>query len=323
MRTITGKDPAVTGPIVAAIGDFDGVHMGHRALLGSLSQMAYTVWQKEKVRPQRAILTFDPHPRKLLGDKDLKQIYSLDQKRELMEESGQVDQMIVMPFTEQLMHTAPQDFFDKILTERLNCRGLVVGDNFRFGDKGSADAEDLSAMCRKAGIECTVVPRLIVEDSPVSSTRIRSLLEEGEVQKAQVLLGQPYFIEGTVQQGKHLGRKIHTPTINVPLDPDRLIPRKGVYATLVKAGGIWYDSISNVGNNPTFGGEATRLETFLFDFQGDLYGRQVRVELLTFVRPERRFDGPLALEEQLKTDIQYVRRFLKEYGGHHEEIWCE
>ena len=323
MRTIMGKDPAPEKPIVAAIGDFDGVHMGHRALLSSLSDMADTVFEKEEVRPLRTVLTFDPHPRKLLGDTDLKQIYSLDGKRELMEESGRVDQMIVMPFTGQLMHMAPKDFFEKILIRQLGCRGVVVGDNFHFGDIGAGSAEDLSAMCQKAGIASVIVPRVVMDQSPVSSTRIRELLENGQVAEADRLLGRPYFIEGTVQQGKHLGRRLHTPTINVPLDPSCLIPRKGVYATLVKADGIWYDSISNVGNNPTFGGEATRLETFLFDFKGDLYGKQVRVELLSFVRPERRFEGAPALEEQLQTDIQYVRRFLKEYGGHHEEVWCK
>lgn len=295
---------------VLAVGDFDGLHVGHRALIACLEEMALRIQDKTGERPVRTVLTFEPHPRQVLDGKPFEQIYSLRQKIRLLEESGMADEVIVLTFTPLLMRTAPEDFFSRLLVERYQAQGVAVGDNFSFGRNGSGTPELLKKLCEKAGLLCTVKECVRMMGDTVSSTRIRCLLQEGRIEEANHLLAQPYFVDGVVSPGKHLGRKIETPTVNLLMEKGRLLPKFGVYVSRTLVDGVWLDGISNVGDNPTFGGEAPRTETFLFDFSGDLYGRHLLVELLSFVRAEKKFEDARALQAQLDKDIEYTKRYF-------------
>jgi len=300
------KDESVA--CVVTIGNFDGLHEGHRALLKEADKMAQSM-SEGGVRPERRLLTFSPHPKQLLGDPGFKLIYTDRQREELVEETGLADRMVTASFTPELMHTEPEDYVTEILKKRYGAVGVVIGDDFRFGNHGAGTSADLVRIGAREGMKVCVVKRVVMDGDVVSSTRIRALLEAGEMEEANRLLGRPYFVEGPVTGGKHLGRSVGTPTINLKMKAERLVPREGVYASRTIVEGESFESISNVGTNPTFGDDL-RTETFIFDFDRDLYGKTVRVELLRFIRPEQRFEGTEALKKQLQTDIARTKEYF-------------
>lgn len=318
-------DAAWTGSeqsAVVVLGNFDGIHRGHRMLLEEADKLS----REENQSLRRRVVTFSPHPKQAMGQPDFRLIYNERQKAELMEETGWVDELIFLAFQKQLQTMPPEEFFTTILQGRYHARAVVVGDNFHFGWKGMGDSALLQKLCNQHGIRCRVMPRMQMEGEAVSSSRIRVLLEQGEIGEAGRLLGRPYFVEGQVRHGKQLGRKRQTPTINLPMREERLVPKKGVYVSRTFTEKGCFSSISNVGHNPTVGGESLRTETHILDFSGDLYGQTVRVELLKFLRPERRFESVDALYAQLKTDIAHTKEYFQtesakaERGENHEEI---
>ena len=300
------KDESVA--CVVTIGNFDGLHEGHRCLLKEADRMARSL-SAGGVMPERRLLTFSPHPRQVLGDPDFRQIYTNRQREELVEETGLTDRMITASFTPELMHTEPEDYVTKILKERYGAVGVVVGDDFRFGNHGAGTSAYLKKIGEREGLQVRIVKRIVMDGDVVSSTRIRTLLESGKMEEANRLLGRPYFVEGTVESGKHLGRSVGTPTINLKMNEERLVPLEGVYASRAVVDGEVLESISNVGTNPTFGDDL-RTETYIFDFDRDLYGKTVRVELLKFIRPEQKFESAEALRKQLQTDIARTKDYF-------------
>lgn len=300
-------EPAETAPVPSAVvlGNFDGIHLGHRTLLQEADEVA---------RSQglcRRVVTFSPHPRQRMGQPNFRLIYNDQQKAELMEETGLVDQLILMRFDSQLQSMQPEAFFHSVLRERYQARAIVVGGNFHFGVGGRGDTALLQALCQEYGLQCRVAPHREAGGQPISSSRIRRLLEEGEMEEANRLLGRPYFVEGTVRRGKQLGRRMQTPTINLMMREERLAPKKGVYISRTYTDGGQFASISNVGHNPTVGGESLRTETHILEFSGNLYEQTVRVELLKFLRPEQRFESVEALHTQLMRDIANAKEYFQ------------
>ena len=299
-------------PAVVVLGNFDGVYRGHRLLLEQADQIA------KRQGLLRRVLTFAPHPKQAMGQEGFKLIYEEEQKIALMKETGLVDELILLTFDQKLQCKPAKEFFASVLQQRCHAQAVVVGDNFRFGRGGEGDAALLQGLCEESGKQCAVVSRRKAGDIPISSSRIRTLLEAGQLEEAALLLGRPYFVEGTVKKGKQLGQKMQTPTINIPMEEKRLAPKSGVYISKTYIGKECFPSISNVGHNPTVGGESLRTETHILDFSGDLYGCRIRVELLKFLRPEIRFESVEALYYQLAKDVKRAKDYFLEEN--HEEI---
>lgn len=288
------------------LGNFDGVHLGHQALLFENDHLA------KQQGLLRRVVTFEPHPRLLMGDPSFRYIYPDELKTLRIQRTGAVDELIAMRFDEILRQMGPEAFFEEILLGRYRAKAITVGDDFRFGRYGEGSPETLARLCDSCGIHLEILPRITLKGSAVSSSRIREYLEDGDIETASELLGSPYQIRGTVHQGKHVGRKLHAPTVNVWFEEHQVVPKRGVYASQIRIGDRLFHGISNVGINPTFGGERPRTETYIFDFDEDVYGEEIEVGLLHFMRPERTFESPEALREQIDRDIDHVKEFFKE-----------
>lgn len=300
-------DPPLESSVVT-IGNFDGVHLGHQQLIETVVREArfYGV--------PSVVYTFNPHPMKVLHpDRPTQRLFDLKDQQEQFEQRG-VDLIILEEFTKEFSQVSPQDFFQKYLMEKLNPKTIVVGHDFSFGADRSGNLSFLEALCRQKSVRLIIIPPFQLGGKPVSSTRIREELKLGEVQKANELLGRTYYLRGHVEKGFQRGRTIGVPTANIHPDVE-FVPRKGVYCTLTKFGGHMHPSITNIGINPTFHEDQKspiKIETHLFDFDAQLYGLEVEVYLLKFLRDERRFNGIDELKGQIHQDIEQARRFFDE-----------
>lgn len=307
-RHFNSVAPDLKGSAVA-LGNFDGVHRGHRAVIGAAQTRA-----RELGKPS-AVLTFEPHPRSVLvPDAPLFRLTPFKPKARLIEALG-VDALFVLHFDHAFSQLTAERFVADVLVGGLGARHVVVGYDFEFGHNRGGTFPVLKRLGADAGFEVTEVSPVSDPDGGVlSSTRIRALLEDGRPGLAADLLGHPFEIEGKVEQGEKRGRTIGFPTANIPL-ADYLRPRFGVYAVKV---GIeegrrthWVGGVANIGRKPTVGTFKELLEVHLFDTAGDLYGKHLRVQLLHFLRPERKFDGLDALKAQIDADAQAARSFLQ------------
>lgn len=290
---------------IIALGFFDGVHRGHGALLRRAKALA----QQRGV--SAACLTFDRHPRALLG-KTAGQINTTAEREWLMRSLYAMDEVLVLPFDEQLMHTPWEAFAERLLGE-YEAVGLVCGEDYRFGDRAQGTAERLRAYAAQRGVSCEIVAPVLEGETPVSSTRIRAALEAGELAAANELLGHPHLITGVVEHGKQMGRQLGFPTANLAIAPELLVPRKGVYAARVTLpDGSKRIGVTNIGLRPTVE-DSTRanVEPWLLDFSGDLYGQTIRVELLEFLRQETKFESVEALRAQVMADGDRARELLE------------
>ena len=275
------------GELAAALGSFDGLHLGHRQVIGNTLSVP-------GLRP--AVITFQQNPSVSLQKKPVPLLTTNEQKLALLEEMG-VEVVYLLSF-EQIRDMEPEDFVEA-LYRVCRVRALSCGFNFRFGKNGRGDAGLLKELCREKGIELSVTPPVSVAGETVSSTRIRACLEQGDVQQAGQLLGRPFGYDFEVTHGRQLGRTWGTPTINQPFPQGYVLPRFGVYASLVEVEGQKYYGVTNIGVKPTVGSDCALSETWIPEFSGDLYGKKVPVELLDFIRPERKFDSL----DQLKNEI--------------------
>lgn len=275
------------GELAAALGSFDGLHLGHRQVIGN-------TLSAPGLRP--AVITFQQNPSVSLQKKPVPLLTTNEQKLALLEEMG-VEVVYLLSF-EQIRDMEPEDFVEA-LYRVCRVRALSCGFNFRFGKNGRGDAGLLKELCREKGIELSVTPPVSVAGETVSSTRIRACLEQGDVQQAGQLLGRPFGYDFEVTHGRKLGRTWGTPTINQPFPQGYVLPRFGVYASLVEVEGQKYYGVTNIGVKPTVGSDCALSETWIPEFSGDLYGKKVPVELLDFIRPERKFDSL----DQLKNEI--------------------
>jgi riboflavin kinase/FMN adenylyltransferase len=287
MRVI-GLGELTPRPRRVALGEFDGVHLGHREVIASSD----------------TVLTFEPHPAVVLrAGRAPKLLTSFELKAELIAELG-VEELVVVEFDEAFAAQQPEQFIDEVLVGRLGATHVSVGENFRFGHRARGDARLLSADAR---FSTRVVPLVVVDGEPLSSTRIRSLIAAGEVERAAALLGAPFRMRAPVVHGDRRGRELGFPTANMVPDPALACPGHGVYACRVDG----LPAAVNVGVRPTFGeGLEPLVEAYLLDFEGDLYGRRLTVEFRARLRGERRFGSAAELVEQMRHDVEQARELL-------------
>jgi riboflavin kinase/FMN adenylyltransferase len=295
--------PAVT------IGNFDGVHLGHQALVDAAARWA------EFEGGHTVVLTLDPHPARLLDPaRAPATLTTLDQKAELLDALG-VDAFVVLPFTAELARRPAEDFVREVLVEALEARRVVVGENFRFGHQRLGDPAALEALGARLGFGVQAVSPVLHRGRPVSSSRVREALGRGRVEEARVLLGRPFFVDGRVVEGERRGRTLGFPTANLEIANETL-PREGVYAARCRVpSGRWAGAVVNIGRRPTFGGDTVSVEAHLIDFDADLYGADLRTEFVGHLREERRFDGPEALVAQIRQDVWRARGAVADSSG--------
>lgn len=279
-----------------AMGLFDGVHKGHLAVIEEA-----LLGKKEGLVP--AVFTFDT-TEGLPSTKRGGLIYSSEYKEYILESLG-VELLCAVHF-DVIKDLSPEAFVDEILVGTLKAARVVCGGDFRFGRHAAGGTEELKTLCEARGIALVVVPQLVMDGAPVSSTRIRKLIEDGQIEDANRLCGREYGIVGTVLRGRQLGRAMGFPTINQRLQTGRTLPRFGVYRSETILDGKSYPSITNIGIKPTVGSDEPLSETNIFGFSGDLYGRRVLVKLTGFIRPERKFQSVEELKMQMEKDIGSV-----------------
>jgi riboflavin kinase / FMN adenylyltransferase len=288
--------------VVVALGNFDGVHLGHQVVL----RRAVEEGRRRGVKVVAA--TFHPHPRSVVGSGNPPRLLTpVELRRELLLGYG-ADEVVVIPFDLELSRKSPEQFVRDVLVGEIGAAVVVVGENFRFGHRAAGDVRDLERLMREVGGTAVAVEvRGAGREGEISSTRIRALISEGEVTEAAGLLGRPYVLRGEVVMGDQRGRSIGFPTANVLPDPDAVIPARGVYAGFVLIGEEKYAACTNVGVAPTFDRAESRVEAHLMDFEGDLYGSVVDVSFVKRIREERRFSGVDELTDQIRRDVEEAR----------------
>ena len=297
---------ALRGAVVA-IGNFDGVHRGHRAVIGVAQDLA-----RRLGRPA-AVLTFEPHPRAFFNPGEpLFRLTDEAVKLRLLASAG-LDGAIVLTFDAALAGLSAESFVERILVERFAVNGAVIGFNFHFGMNRAGSPEFLKAQGKKYGFAVEVVPRFEDQGRPVSSGPIRDALAAGRLDQAAEFLGYPWFVSGEVIHGDKRGRELGFPTANLRLDAACGL-RHGVYAVRAAFGGRRYDGVASFGRRPMFDTGAVLLEVFLFDFAGDLYGQNIDVAFIEWIREERMFDSAGALIQQMQDDSRIAREVLARAG---------
>jgi riboflavin kinase/FMN adenylyltransferase len=288
------------------IGNFDGVHRGHQQLFATVVNKA------RSINGTSVAITFDPHPLQILLPDGIKLISTCQQKEELIGLSG-IDVLLVIPFTKEFAKMTADTFVADLLVKKLGVKELVVGYDYAFGKGRSGNIDFLKKQGSLYNFEVTVVEACYLGNQLVSSTKIRELVREGKMTAARELLGRCYQIRGTVRVGKQRGGKvIGFPTANLKFNEEDLVPKHGVYVTQVFCEGRYYGGILNIGYNPTFGEEQLVAETHIFDFNEDIYGKPIKVNLLKFLRSEKKFSGPQELAEQIGKDVLLAKKILAE-----------
>lgn len=293
---------------VLALGFFDGVHLGHAALIRRTKERA------EALGAVPAVLTFDVHPDTLVRGERVMLITSPEDRAELIRRLFGVEEILSLRFDERLMRMPWDDFLVWVQAE-FSAISLVCGHDFTFGWKGEGNPRRLEEKCAQLGMGADVIPKVTVDGEAVSSTRIRALLAEGKLGEANRLLGHPHVLTDTVRTGYRLGRKLGAPTINMRFDEGVLVPAHGVYAGRLRLEGETVDrwAVTNVGVRPTVSdGDQVSVESYILDYEGNLYGRRVHLEFLDFLRPERKFADTDALKAQIARDAGEVRRLMAE-----------
>ncbi|HEY7330618.1 MAG TPA: bifunctional riboflavin kinase/FAD synthetase [Gemmataceae bacterium] len=288
-----------------SIGNFDGVHHGHAALVAELRRQA------DSLEGPAVALTFDPHPVEILRPSQAPpRLTTTDDRSRILNELG-VDCVIVLRATHELLALHARDFFAEMIQKRLQARALVEGTNFGFGRGREGDVTTLAGLCETAGIQLTVMPPVLLDGSEVSSSRIRAALTSGNVREAATLLGRPYRLHGLVGSGQRRGQKLGFPTANLE-QIQTLVPGDGVFAVRVPHEGTPWPGAANIGPNPTFGENARKVEIHLIGFHGDLYGKPLAVDFIQRLRDTRPFTDKSELVEQLRRDIEQARRIAGE-----------
>ncbi|WP_455245401.1 bifunctional riboflavin kinase/FAD synthetase, partial [Petrachloros mirabilis] len=286
---------------VATIGNFDGHHLGHQALLETVVKAA------RSSNGTAIVLTFDPHPVKVLAPHvDLRFLTSQEDKLARFEAAG-IDDVIFLEFTESLAAMSPQEFVEDILYRSLKVKDIFVGQHFAFGKGRTGRIQDLEDFGKVYGFTVHPFQPVLFNGEVVSSTRIRNLIQSGRVREAAALLGRPYGIRGTVVQGRQQGQSLGWPTANIPIPPDRVIPADGVYAARATCEEIRYDAIVYIGTRPTFGAGERLIEVNLLDQERDLYGRDLFVQFFERLRGDHTFASPDELSAQIARDIEQAK----------------
>ena len=289
---------ALNGPTVVTIGSFDGVHRGHQQLIDAM-------FEKNSVG-KKVIITFSPHPAKVLSSQPPALIFSEKDQIEVFSKKG-IDILFFIPFTREIANCSAETFIETILVQIFAPKLLVIGYDFSFGKGKEGGCELLHKVLSPRGVSVVRIPRYEVDGVIVSSSKIREYITAGKVDLAAELLGRPYYIEGVVSPGKQLGRKIGFPTVNLRCE-NELYPSRGVYFCQTIIDDISYKGVGNIGINPTAQNSLDiKVEFHILDYQGDLYGRVLRFELIQMLRAEKRFGSVAELQEQIAKDVEQAR----------------
>ena len=290
---------------VIALGFFDGIHIGHAALLRRTKERA------AEIGAVPSALSFDVHPDTLVFGRDVPLINSAAGRADIIRRLFGIESVIFIHFDRAVMQMPWQDFVQTLITE-MDAAWFVVGHDFRFGWKGEGTAERLKAYCAECGLGCDIIPAVTLDGRVVSSTHIRELIAAGDMETANRFLGHPHMLIDTVHYGYRLGTKMGTPTINMRFPEGVIVPRFGVYAAKAfLEDGSEHMAVTNVGVRPTVSGEnRVSVESYILDFSGNLYDRQVRIEFHAFLRPEQKFEGVDALKAQILKDAETTRAYF-------------
>jgi riboflavin kinase/FMN adenylyltransferase len=301
--TENGEVPENFGPSVVTIGNFDGVHIGHRQIMRRVVALA----REKGCTP--TVLTFDPHPARVLApDRAPRLLMTIDQRLRSMQAEG-IEAVFLIPFSLEFAKLTPEEFVEQTLAENLKARVVLVGEDFRFGYRQSGNLDTLRALGERCGFTLEVAAGIARRGERVSSTAIRKLIADGAASRACRMLGAPFALEGAVVKGQGIGSKKTVPTLNLAPE-NEVLPKTGVYVTRTRdlASGRTWNSITNVGYRPTFAGEGLTVETFLLEPPGDEHPNRIEVSFLFFLRDERKFDGPDALKSQILRDVTIANR---------------
>ena len=306
MREITDITTFSTQqPTVLTIGTFDGVHLGHQKII---ERVVATARQEGLLA---TIFTFFPHPRMVVQhDKSLKLIHTLEEKKQLLQQLG-VDLLVVQPFNEAFAQLTAEEFVSTILVQHLNVKKVIIGYDHRFGRNRTANIDDMRLFGEKYGFAVEEISVQEVDEVSVSSTKIREALNKGDVTTAEHYLGAPYSLTGTVVHGLKLGRTLGYPTANIQVTEDyKLIPKDGVYAVYSYIGERKVYGMMSIGKNPTIEGKGASIEVYFFDFNGDLYDRELTIYFVKYLREERKFSSVALLKKQLQDDETTARKAI-------------
>lgn len=287
-----------------SLGKFDGFHVGHRLLIEYVASL-------KKKGLSAVTFSFYQHPGNFVLNRSKSLIYTEAEKVKKVEQLGS-DYFIAYPFNEEVMHTEPEEFVRSVLVEKLGVKVVVVGKDYHFGRNREGNVTMLETLGEKYGFEVKAFDKVVLDGEEVSSTRIRKELESGSLVKANEMLGAPYSITGEVVYGNQIGRTLGMPTANIIPAREKLMPPNGVYASRILVDGNVHYGITNIGYKPTVGDKNDKgVETFLFDFNGDLYGKEITVEFFAFEREERKFDSLDELKAQMEQDCQFSYTYFK------------
>lgn len=292
---------------VYALGFFDGVHLGHGALLTACRELA------DELGCDAGAVTFATHPETLVQGRAPGLINTLRDREKLLREKYRMDRVVILPFDREMMCLPWQEFFRRLI-EDLGAAGLVCGEDFRFGHRGQGNSGILLDACRESGIPCVVVSQKKLGGQTVSSTHIRNLIEMGLMQHAIHFLGHAHILTGTVVPGHQLGRRLGIPTANLMLPQELVVPKFGVYACRCIVDGKHYAAVTNVGTRPTVAGMGITVESWILNFQGDIYGREITLQFFKFLRPEIKFPTLGDLQQAVFLDAEKTREILRSFS---------
>ncbi len=290
---------------IFALGFFDGVHLGHQALLAACRDLA------REHGMEAGVVTFAAHPDTFVTGKTPGLINTIHDRERLLRETYHMDRVITLPFDNAMRAMAWENFLSLLIRD-YDAAGFVCGEDFRFGHKGLGNAEKLSDFCREAGLPYTVVADRTLDSIRISSTYIRRQIETGDMETAVRFLGHPHILSGSVIPGHQLGRKLGIPTANLPLPKELAVPKFGVYACRCRLEGRYYSAVTNIGSRPTVSGTGITVEPWILDYTGDLYGKEITLECYRFLRPEQKFPDLESLKAAIHADAETTRQLFPE-----------
>lgn len=283
-----------------ALGNFDGIHLGHQKLISTM------IKESRKLGLKSALLLFKRHTRTVTNNNQPKLITTNDEKLKIAEKLG-IDIVYIMDFDKNIMNLSGEDFIKQVIVDRMNSKLLVVGFDYRFGHKASGDSNFLLKLGEKYNIEVKVVEAIVNNGEIIGSTKIRNLISEGKISKANKLLGRPFSISGKVINGSNRGNKLGFPTANIEIDPNHIIPKIGLYETNTIINGDTFISATNIGHNPTFSEDIFKIETHILDFNRNIYGDNIEIQFLDFLRDGIKFKSKEELINQMNLDIYNIK----------------
>ncbi len=291
---------------VVTLGKFDGLHIGHQMLIDHVIEL-------KKKGYQSVMFTFSLHPYNLFSEKETKLIYTNEEKLLKLREEG-LDVLIAYPFTTKTASLEPEEFIKEVLVKQCDAKAIIVGEDFCFGKHRRGNVDMLRKYAKELGYEVYAYEKVEYDNDVVSATRIRDEIAKGNMEVVTDMLGRPFSVVGEVIHGRQLGRQLGMPTVNILPSEGKLLPPNGVYASTVEIEGKEYTGVTNVGYKPTVGDKnQLGIETYIIDFEGDLYGKVLEVKLLQFMRPEQKFLSVQELKTQMHQDMKNVTEKLQEY----------